>query len=753
MTANSYILRLDNQADQWNNASPIGSGSQGAMIYGTVGTERISFNEESIWSGGPVPAEIPGFREKIDTLRNILISDHEEEADPWANTNMGDDVFRRVNSYEAAGELYVRLHGDNECTDYARNLDLMNGILTVSYQKDGHHYTREAFASHPAGLICQRFTADTTFDAELTFVRPLIDEQIIKKDYIIAKCHTQLGNNRFNVYIKAKTDGSATVSGGALTISGASCIELYTGIFTAFKHDDLLSASAAVMQKSETPYDTLKAEHTADFSALMNRSDITFDHNPADDLLTVPQRLNNLKNGGTDVGMLSLYFQFGKYLLVSSSREDSLPANLQGVWADGLESPWNADYHTNINLQMNYWHAEESNISECTAALFRYMNDYLLESGKQTAKLNYGARGMVVHHLSDLYGFTGPADGVWGLWPLGGAWLAYHMWEHYLYTNDVDFLRNTAYDYIKNAVLFFLDTMFEKDGYMMSGPSCSPENRYVKEVNGEKKSVYLAIAPTMDTEIIGGLLDFYIETESILGIDPKTAAEAAELRAKMPPLRINKNGCLMEWIKDYDEIEPGHRHISHAFALYPSAEITRRTPELFKAIKATLDRRLSFGGGHTGWSRAWLINLFARLRLPEEAYKNVILLFTKSTYNNLFDAHPPFQIDGNFGGAAGIGEMVMQSHEGFISLLPAISGELANGSFTGLRARGGYTVSCKWTAGKVTELEISADKALDVTIELSSDGNLVSDDGMVFAPHDGMIHIASERNVCKLRTV
>lgn len=752
MKEQKYILRLDNPAEEWSDASPIGSGAQGGMIYGAVGTERISLNEESIWAGGPLPSEIPGFREKLDALRQILASGREEEADAWADAHMGEDVFRGVKSYEAAGELYVKIHDDDARAAYSRNLDLMNGILTVSYEKEGSRYTREAFASHPAGLLCHRFSADTLFSAEISFVRPLTDSLTTTEDYIVAKCHTAFGNNRFMVCVRVKTDGAASVAGDVLTISNASFAELYTGIFTDFKHDDLLSASAAVMQRTEKSYETLKNEHIADFYSIMSRSDIVFSHDAEDDQRTIPQRLERLRNGGSDSGLLSLYFQFGKYLLVSSSREDTLPANLQGVWSDGLESPWNADYHTNINLQMNYWQAEEANISECATALFRYMNDYLLESGKRTARLNYGARGMVVHHLSDLYGFTGPADGVWGLWPLGGAWLAYHLWEHYLYTEDTDFLRNVAYEYIKNAALFFMDVMFEQDGYLVSGPSCSPENRYVKEVDGEKKSVYLALSPAMDTEIIGGLLDFYIKTEEILGIDPETAMEAARIRAKTPPLRVNKNGCLMEWIQDYDEVEPGHRHISHAFALYPAAQITRRTPELFQAVRETLKRRLSFGGGHTGWSRAWLINLFARLRMPEETYENLRLLLTRSTYDNLLDSHPPFQIDGNFGGAAGIGEMVMQSHEGFLSLLPAVPRELANGSFTGLRARGGLTVSCVWRDGVVTELSITADRPIDVFAELPEGSRLFAGEGTTLESDGKLLRIRAESGKARLTT-
>lgn len=408
--------------------------------------------------------------------------------------------------------------------------------------------------------------------------------------------------------------------------------------------------------------------------------------------------------------------------MISSSRKGTLPANLQGVWSCGLTPPWNSDYHTNINLQMNYWQAEQVGLSDCTLPLFDYMNNYLLPGGERVARENYGVGGMVVHHLSDIYCFAAPADGLWGMWPLGGAWLAYHMWEHYLYTLDTDFLKNTAYRYIRACADFFMDYLFEgNDGYLHSGPSTSPENRYLVDVDGVKREVYLAISPAMDVEIIGGLLDFYVECEKILDIDGISAKRAAEIRAKLPPLRVGKHGQLMEWQKDYEEAEPGHRHISHAFGLYPSAQITRDTPELYRAIEVTLERRLARGGGHTGWSRAWLINLFARLRNSDKAYENVKLLFTKSTLPNLFDNHPPFQIDGNFGGGAGICEMLLQSHEGMLSVLPAFPKNIS-GSFTGFRARGGVTVSAAWENGRVTYLELTPDRAGTYKVELPERG-------------------------------
>ncbi len=712
----NYILHLANAAPQWDNASPVGCGSAGLMVWGGVGEERLTFNEESIWDGGPMNTKVDGFADKLRHIRELFLEGREYDADRWATENMG-ECFNRIRAYEYAGDIRVRLHADDEAENYRRDIDLTDGVCTVAYERDGVSYKREYFASYPAGVIGSRFTADAAFSAGIRFRRENIRRLTVTPEGIAAVCGTAVNDNRFLIKTKIVTDGAASVSEAGVDVKDASYIELYTVIVTAFKSFNLVNAAEDLLDKTVAGWDALKKEAVEDHRALMNRSDLSFPADPELEALPVSERLERLKNDpdARDDGLLSLYYAFGKYLLIGSSRPGTLPANLQGVWADGLTPPWNSDYHTNINLQMNYWQAEEANIGECVSALFDYMNGYLLPGGERVARENYEARGMVVHHLSDIYGFAAAADGLWGLWPLGGAWLAYHLWEHWLYTGDKNFLRTTAYRYIRNCAEFFMDTLFEgPDGYLHTGPSTSPENLYL---DSEGRRVNLAISPTMDLEIIGGLLDFYAECEKILGIDPAAGEKAKAFRARMVPLRVGRHGQLMEWLKDYEEADPGHRHISHAFGLYPAAQITRATPELFRAIEVTLERRLAHGGGHTGWSRAWLINLFARLGKPEDTYKHIRLLFTKSTFPNLFDAHPPFQIDGNFGGAAGIGEMVMQSHEGCVSLLPAVPAWL-DGSFENLRARGGYTVSASWKGGVVTSLVVAADHSGTVRIRI-----------------------------------
>ncbi len=712
-----YILHLDNIADRWDNASPIGNAYEGLMIFGAVAEERLQYNEESIWAGGPMDTKIDGFKDKIDYLRHLLTTGREYEAEMWAEENMK-DCFFNIKSYEYAGELFVKLHDNDECKNYRRDIDLINGICTVSYEKNGEKYSREYFASYPSHLICAKYTSTCRMNANLRYERVNIVDLQYVSDGVIAESVTCFGDHHFKFYAAIKTDGQCSADNGGVKITEASYIELYSRIFTDFKYDDFNTASEEFYKTTERGYEAIKADHTADFSSIMKRSDLEFEADPVLDEMTTFIRIKRLirDNSAQDYRLMSLYWQFGKYLLISSSRPGSLPANLQGIWADGVDVPWSGDYHTNINVQMNYWQAEGANIPECIIPLFDFMNNHLIPAGKKVAQENYNSRGMVIHHLTDIYGFAGWADGLCGLWPVGGAWLAYHLWEHYLHTNDVDFLRNTAYTYIRECVEFAMDNLFEgPDGYLHTGPSVSPEHSYY-DFNGNK--AFIAISPTMDVQIIGGLFDFYVECEAILGIDPECAKRAKEMRSRMVPMQIGKYGQLMEWYKDFEDTEPHHRHISHAFGLYPASQITQsKTPELYKAVETAIDRRLAAGGAGTGWSRAWVINLMARLGRGKSARDNVRALFTNSTYYNLFDKHPPFQIDGNFGGSAGMTEMVLQSHEEFINIIPAVPNDL-NGTFSGLRARGGITVSAKWSDGKVEWVELTPDTPCKVMLKV-----------------------------------
>ncbi len=700
---NSYTLYLANEANNWENATPVGCGTLGAMLWGGVKTECLQLNEERLWAGGPLQLHADGFAEKLDAVRTCLREG--KNADAMA-TELLDPYFFRIKSYESAGNLRLSMTTDGEFSDYRRELDLVNGTASVTYKQDGIAYTRTVFASYPAQVIAMRLTADKP--GAISFTASYDRENDLTLSVCDSIMHvggeTEVGGHRFDGKIRFDvTGGKTSTDGETFTVFGADTVCIYIALKT--------DADAALPEIAS--FDALMEEHIADFSAVMSRADIAYDYDEAIDALPVNERLARIKAGETDAGLVNLYFQFGRYLLLSSSRGTSLPANLQGVWSGYLHAPWNSDYHTNINLQMNYWHAEVANLAECAHPLFDYINNYLLEGGKTVAKEYYHCRGAVLHHLSDIYGFAAPADGLWGLWPMGGAWLCYSMWEHYLFAPDAEFLRETAYPYISECTRFFLDYMFEdENGYLCSGPSTSPENRYFIENDGKREAAYLCLSPTMDIEIIRGLFEMYIKTEEILSINEEQKRETEAAYAKLPPLKIGARGQLQEWQEDYAEPEPGHRHISHAFALYPGWEINRNTPALMDAIDTTLRLRLASGGGHTGWSCAWLICLFARLGQGKNAADMIAKLFSNSTLDNLFDNHPPFQIDGNFGASAAMAEMLLQSHTDTIELLPALPDDpaYANGAFEGLRARGGITVSADWMDGRVVCCRLLSDK-------------------------------------------
>ncbi|MGE5741652.1 MAG: glycosyl hydrolase family 95 catalytic domain-containing protein, partial [Candidatus Aminicenantes bacterium RBG_16_66_30] len=558
---------------------------------------------------------------------------------------------------------------------------------------------------------------------------------------------------RFAAALKVIAQGGrVTAAGEALRVEGARGLTILLAAATDYDPArldfdpgaDPVARSVETLSKVRRfSYRELRARHVAEHRALYDRVALDLGGRPEAADLPTDERLERVKAGGEDAGLAALYFQYGRYLLLGSSRRPGvLPANLQGIWNQDLEAAWNSDFHTNINLQMNYWPAEVANLSETVAPLADFIGR-LTVPGTVTARKTYGARGWTLHHLTDPFGRTGVADGIWGVSPMAGPWMTFPLWDHYEFTADTAFLRNVAYPIMKGSAEFVADFLVPSpEGWLVTAPSHSPENAYIDPKTGKPES--LTYAATIDIEIARALFENCIRAAGILGVDAELSARLKELEKKLPPLRIGKFGNLQEWIKDFDEAEPGHRHMSHMLALYPLAQITPETPDLLEAARRTIARRLEHGGGQTGWSRAWIVSFYARLLEGETAYQNLLALFRRSTLKNLFDTHPPFQIDGNFGAAAGVAEMLIQSHRGFVHVLPALPAAWADGRFKGLCARGGFELAAVWKGGRVVELRVRSKAGGKLRLLDPFGGREVSvtgADAAGAAPRLGMIEI------------
>jgi alpha-L-fucosidase 2 len=752
-------LWFDKPAASFHQSLPLGNGRIGAMVFGGIDAERIELNESSVWSGSREDADRPEAYRVLPEIRRLLLDGRNVEAEKLVNANFtcqgkGSGHANGANlpfgCYQTLGNLRLTFgHAPAapesvRAEEYARMLDLRSGSATVLYRQAGVRCTREYFVSAPDEVFVSRLTADQP--GSLSFAVALDRKERFEiratgTDELLMTGTLNDGHGARGVTYAARLrviarGGSVKAEGNALVVEKADEVVLLLAAATDYRgfagrqSDDPVATTQHDLDKAaRKSFHELRAAQKTDHERWFNRVELNLPATP-NSVLPTDQRLMGFAQGAPDPALAALYFNFGRYLLISSSRPGGLPANLQGLWAEEIQTPWNGDWHLDINVQMNYWPAEVCNLAELHEPLHRLVAS-LVEPGRKTARAYYDARGWVAHVVTNPWGFTAPGEAAsWGATVSGSAWLCQHLWEHYAFTLDRDFLR-WAYPILKESSLFYLDNILEepKHHWLVTGPSNSPENRFTLP---DGKVAHVCLGPTIDMQLLRELFGNTAQAAEILGVDADLRRELTDKRARLAPNQIGPDGRLQEWLEPYPEPEPQHRHTSPMYGLHPAHEITLRgTPELAAACRKFLDAR---GDDSNGWALAWRMNLWARLGDGDRAYKllRTLLRLTgerglnstgagSGSYANLFDACPPFQIDGNFGGCAGIAEMLLQSHAGEIELLAALPTAWPNGSVKGLKARGNFTVDVEWKDGRVSHYRIGASEAREVRVRIDTE--------------------------------